>query len=89
VHEEAVFRRLREKLAELTAEHQSARVLEVSLWVGALSQFSGPEIQAHWSHAMAGTPAEGARLLITESSDLTHPHAQGIILENISLEEPV
>jgi hydrogenase nickel incorporation protein HypA/HybF len=71
------------RAAEANGAH---RVLEVKVWLGALSHLSTGHFREHFESEARGTLAEGARLSVTESSDTSDPRAQSLLLESLELE---
>ena len=84
MHEEALVRDLRRKLVELAEAHPDSRIVRVHMWVGALSHLTAPELDRRWTEATRGTAAEGSKLSIDLSSDLTDPRAQGVLLRDVT-----
>jgi hydrogenase nickel incorporation protein HypA/HybF len=86
VHETALMDALMRRVREVAAAESAKRVVGVSVWLGALSHFSRTHFAEHFEEAARGTPAEGARLEIVLSEDLSHPDAQHIRLEGVEVE---
>ena len=84
MHEEAMVRDLRAKFVELGRERPSERIVRVSMWVGALSHLTAPELSSLWEKVTEGTPAEGAQLSVEASGDLHDPRAHGIVLRDVT-----
>ena len=82
MHEASLMRGLMAKMEEI-AGTEDARIVRVSVWLGALSHMSAE----HFEASAAGTRAEGAELSVTVSTDISDPHAQDILLESVELEE--
>ncbi|MGI0131889.1 MAG: hydrogenase/urease maturation nickel metallochaperone HypA [Thermoplasmata archaeon] len=87
MHEEALARDLRRKLEELARSAAPRRVRGVRLWVGALSHLTDATLRELWPRITDGTGAEGARLTVDPSRDLTDPRAQGVVLVSVDLDE--
>jgi len=66
----------------------ASRVVAVELWTGALSGFSEAHLCEHFEQEARGTVAEGARLTVTCSEDITHPDAVCLKLTSIAMQIP-
>lgn len=86
MHEASLMRGLMAKMEEI-AGTEDARIVRVSVWLGALSHMSAEHFAEHFEASAAGTRAEGAELSVTVSTDISDPHAQDILLESVELEE--
>ena len=86
MHEEALLRDLRNKLAELSQGLEGERIRRVTLRLGALSHLTEPALRARWPETTEGTGAEGAELVIVPGSDLSDPSALGVVLASVGLE---
>lgn len=86
MHETGMVRDLIRHIDEAAARHNARRVVAVQVWLGALSHLSAPHFRAHFQAESRGTPAEGARLTVTESTDPSDPRAQQLLLESLEME---
>ncbi len=86
MHEATLMRGLMRRIDEVSRQENAARVVAVSVWLGALSHMSPEHFAEHFVEAARGTIAEGARLRTTISDDLEHPDAQGVLLESVEVE---
>jgi hydrogenase nickel incorporation protein HypA/HybF len=86
MHEEALLRDLRRKLAELSRKEGGVPIRRVRLWVGALAHTTPDGLRGRWSEVVRGTPAEGAELEIDVSEDPSDPAAQGIRLVEVGVD---
>ena len=69
------------------AEQEGAtRVTGIRVWCGALSHFTPDHFREHFAQASAGTPAEGAKVEVELSDEITHPDASGIRLESVEVD---
>jgi hydrogenase nickel incorporation protein HypA/HybF len=64
-----------------------ARVVAVSVWLGALSHMSPQHFEEHFREASKGTRAEGARVDATASDEVGHAHALYVVLESVEVED--
>jgi hydrogenase nickel incorporation protein HypA/HybF len=64
----------------------AARVTCVRVRLGALSHFTEAHFREHFADASRGTVAEGAAVEAQLGTDVTEPHAQGVVLESIDVE---
>lgn len=86
MHETGMVRDLLRRITEAAAANEASRVVEVRVWLGALSHLSAEHFREHFEDESRGTPAEGARLRVTESTDETDPRAQHLLLESLEME---
>ena len=77
---------LMRQIETVAGSEGAARVVSVSVWLGALSHMSEQHFADHFSHAAAGTLAEGAKLNVTVSKDVHDANAQLIRLESVEVE---
>jgi hydrogenase nickel incorporation protein HypA/HybF len=77
---------LMRQIDEVAEREKAARVVSVSVWLGALSHMSADHLAEHFETAAKGTLAEGARLDTTVSDDVEHPDAQHLRLESVEVE---
>jgi len=88
MHEEAVLRDLVRKLDEVARTNGVPRIRGFTVWIGGLSHLTEEQLRGRFPMAARGTAAEGARLRVERSTDLTDPRAQGVVLVNVDLDEP-
>lgn len=88
MHEASLMRALMTKILALAAAEGAERVTAVAVRLGALSHMSPAHFAEHYREAAAGTPAEGARLDITTSDDVTDDDAASVVLERIEVPAP-
>ncbi|MCB1486232.1 MAG: hypothetical protein KDJ88_02115 [Bauldia sp.] len=74
------------KIDALAEAEKARRVVAVSVWCGALSHMTEAHFGEHFRQSAAGTIAEGARLDVTLSTDISDPNAQDVLLESIEIE---
>ena len=86
MHEASLMKGLMRRIEDIARDQQAARVVGVSVWLGALSHMSAEHFAEHFDEASAGTIAEGAHLSATASDDIRHAHAQDVLLESIEVE---
>jgi hydrogenase nickel incorporation protein HypA/HybF len=87
MHEEALLRDLRRKLEEVASAEGGAPIVRVRLWVGALAHVTPEGLRRRWPELIANTPARAAILTIDTSDDPMDPHAQGIRLEEVTVDD--
>ena len=87
MHEEALLRDLRRKIREVAHQQGDLPVRGVRIWIGALAHVTPESLRGRWPEVVAGTPAEAARLAIDVSEDTSDPHAQGIRLVELTVED--
>ena len=88
MHEYSLLKDLIHKIETIAHENKTQKVLGVRVKLGALSHISPDHFREHFTHAVVGTLAEGARVEIETLTDMSDPHAQDIILDSVELVEP-
>jgi hydrogenase nickel incorporation protein HypA/HybF len=78
---------LARRLTGIAREHGVERIGGVRLRVGALAPVSAAHLRAHLAHALRGTPAEGARLEIETTEDVSDARAQCVVIESVDVTE--
>jgi hydrogenase nickel incorporation protein HypA/HybF len=86
MHEASLMSGLMRQIETVAEAEGAARVVSVSVWLGALSHMSRQHFAEHFSQISAGTIAEGARLDVTLSADIDDADAQGIRLQSVEVE---
>ena len=86
MHETALVRNLIHRVEKLCTDEEAERVVEVSVWLGALCHMSPEHFTDHFRQEAAGTCADQAHLWIETSDDINHPHAQDVLLQSLELE---
>jgi hydrogenase nickel incorporation protein HypA/HybF len=86
MHEATLMKGLMRRIEEIARDQEAARVVGVSVWLGALSHMSPGHFAEHFEEAAAGTIAAGASLSATASDDVHHANAQDVLLESIEVE---
>ena len=79
-----------ESLGYQSLDHESsdkgqAKVLTVSVKLGALSHITPEHFTEHFNEFAKGTVAEGATLKIIQLEDKNDPNAQDILLDSVEL----
>ncbi|MCS6924751.1 MAG: hydrogenase maturation nickel metallochaperone HypA [Candidatus Binatia bacterium] len=85
MHEHALIADLIRKITTIAHAEGAQQVLSVQVRLGALCHVSADHLREHFLHAAAGTVAEGARLDIEVSTDITDPLAQEIVLDSVEV----
>lgn len=86
MHETGIVRDLVRRLQLAAQDGGAERISAVSVWLGALSQFSPEHFREHFDEEVHGTRAEGAALSIELSNDASDPHAQDVMIRSFDLE---
>jgi hydrogenase nickel incorporation protein HypA/HybF len=86
MHEASLMADLMRQIESVAAAEGAARVVGISVWLGALSHLSEDHFAEHFQQAAAGTIAEGARLDVTVSDDAHDAAAQDIRLQSVEVE---
>ena len=87
MHEEALLRDLRAKVAELSRANGGATVVRARVALGALAHLDEPRLRALWARAMVGGPAEASRLEVELLPGTDHPQASSVILRSVTFAE--
>ena len=87
MHEASLMKDLIRKIEAVAREQKGARVVGISVKLGALSHLSASHFREHFAVASHGTAAQGAKLNIQEASDTHDPMAQQILLESVEIAE--
>jgi len=88
MHEHSLLKDLIRKIETVAHENRTERVLSVRVKLGALAHISPDHFREHFTHAVVGTLAEGAKVEIETLTDISDPQAQDIILDSVELVEP-
>lgn len=86
MHEASMMNSLMRQIETVAGNEGAARVISVSVWLGALSHMSEQHFADHFSRASVGTLAEAAKLNVTVSQDVHDANAQLIRLESVEVE---
>jgi hydrogenase nickel incorporation protein HypA/HybF len=86
MHELSLVSSLIRKITAIANEEGAAKVIGVTITLGALCHLSAPHLREHFTHAARGTVAEGAHLEITTLTDVHDPRAQEIVLESVEVQ---
>ncbi len=85
MHEHSLITNLLSRIDAIARQQNAARVVGVSVWIGALAHISAGHFREHFEDGSRGSLAEGARLDIDMSDDADHPQAQDILLRSIEV----
>jgi hydrogenase nickel incorporation protein HypA/HybF len=85
MHEASLMKGLMRQIDAIAEAEGGARVVAVSVWLGALSHMSPAHFEAHFRVASRGTRAEGARIDAATSDDVGHAHALDVVLESVEV----
>ncbi len=83
MHEKHIVDDLIAKIQELAGDK---KVIQISVWLGALSHMTPTHFQEHFEFAAHGTIAQHAKISVELSEDIHHPQATRIILRSIEVE---
>ena len=86
MHEASIMNNLMAKILDIAKQNDATKVIEVEVWLGALSHMSPHHFGEHYEDSSRGTIAAGATLRCETSDDINHPNAQDILLKNIEVE---
>jgi len=86
MHETGIVRDLVHRVEASARAAGAVRVSGISVWLGALSQFSPAHFREHFDDEARGTLAESARLDIESSTDLSDPNALVVMIRDLELE---
>jgi hydrogenase nickel incorporation protein HypA/HybF len=88
MHESGIVRDLVRRLEAAAKEAGATGVEGVTVWLGALSQFSPAHFREHFDEEVRGTLAAGATLTVETSDDVTHRDALHVVMRSIDLALP-
>ena len=88
MHETRLVRDLLATLASTAAGPNGRRITKIRVELGALSCFSPDHFREHFEIEASGTPAAGAVLEISVSTDPAHPRALDVVLDSIEVDDP-
>jgi hydrogenase nickel incorporation protein HypA/HybF len=86
MHEASLMRNLLRQVLDLAAERSAARIVGLTVRLGALSHMSAEHFREHFDEAARGTIAEGATLETIVETDIRAPGAADVLLEAIEIE---
>ncbi len=87
MHELSLIGNLVRKIDALALAHDGARIVGVTVRLGALSHISAGHFREHFVRETVGTAAEGAHLTIIEATDPGAAGAQDVLLESVEMTE--
>lgn len=86
MHETALMTDLVARIRAIAEAENAARVVSVSVRVGALSHFTRATFVTHFREAARGSPAAAAMLNVTVSTDTTDPRAGDVVLTAVEVD---
>ena len=86
MHEASLMRNLMGQILALARERGAARIVGLTVRLGALSHLSPEHLRAHFDEAARGTIAEGALLEAIVETDIRAACAADVLLEAIEIE---
>lgn len=86
MHEFSLMNDLMKKINKIASQENAVKVTAVRVTLGAFSHISPEHFLEHFLQSTQGTITEGAKLIITVSTDTSDPLAQEIVLESIDVE---
>ena len=86
MHETGIVRDLVRRVESAARQAGAVRVAGVTVWLGALSQFSPAHFREHFDDEARGTLAEHAHLSIEASDDPRDPNALSVMIRTLELE---
>lgn len=87
MHELSLMKDFIHKIESVARAQGVSKVVGVHVRLGALCHISPNHFVEHFIESSVGTVAEGADLEIDVQEDITHPHAQDVLLDKIIAEE--
>lgn len=88
MHETGIVRDLVRRVESAAEDAGAIRVVGISVWLGALSQFSPAHFREHFDEEARGTLAAHAKLSIEASDDPGDPNALSVMIRDLELEVP-
>jgi len=86
VHEASLTRALVRRILDVAAEQGAARVVGITVRLGALSHMSPSHFREHFDREAAGTLAEGARIEAILETDPGSPTAADVVLVSVEVQ---
>lgn len=86
MHETGIVRDLVRRLETIARQGGAERVRGVTVWLGALSQFSPEHFRLHFDEETRGTIVAGALLTIETSEDVGDRNAQNVMMQSVDLD---
>ena len=86
MHEHSLMNDLIHKIEGIAIAQGSRKVVCVYIKMGALCHISPSHFVEHFVQSSIGTVAENARIEIDVLQDTSHPQAQDVLLDKITLE---
>jgi Zn finger protein HypA/HybF involved in hydrogenase expression len=71
------------KRDSIAHEQHPAKIIDVTIKLGALTHVSVPHLREHFVQACRGTPLESTRLAMEIGTDLSDLHAQDILFHRV------
>lgn len=87
MHEARVVRMIVERIDDLAKAEHADHIDSVRIEIGALSHITPESLSGHFELLAAHSPADGARLDITRSTDQHDPDAHDVRLVSVTLNE--
>lgn len=87
MHELSLMKDMINKISTIAAEKNARSVVKVSVSIGALAHISEDHFREHFEEETVGTVAEGAKLLVEMSDDITASHALDVMLLGLELSQ--
>lgn len=88
MHETGIVRDLVRRVESAAEDAGAIRVVGISVWLGALSQFSPAHFREHFDDEARGTLAQHAKLSIEVSDDPGDANALSVMIRDLELEVP-
>ncbi len=85
MHEHSLMADLFRKIDVISRDNDNGKVVVVRVLLGALSHITPGHFEEHFVEFSKGTPAEGAKLEVTQLEDVSDPNAQSIMLDSVEL----
>lgn len=85
MHEFSLMADLFRKIEGISRESGGKKIISVKVKLGALSHITPDHFEEHFIEFSKDTSAEGAKLNIVQSEDVTDLDAQDIMLDNVEI----
>jgi Zn finger protein HypA/HybF involved in hydrogenase expression len=86
MHKLSLIADLIRKLDSIAHEQHPAKIIDVTIKLGAHTHVSVPHLREHFVQACRGTSLESTRLVIEIGTDPSDLHAQDILLDRVQVE---
>ena len=85
MHESSLMIGLLKKITSIAVQQKATKIISVGIKLGALSNITADHFREHFVEAAKDSIAEGANLIIEESTDFMDQNAQDILVTEVEV----